>query len=52
MEAFAAPPKQKKKGPKVIYFNIDNTQYPAIARCGKRLGWRPTESTEKNLLFW
>jgi tubulin polyglutamylase TTLL6/13 len=51
-EGAAVPARPKKRGPKVIYFNVDNTQYPAIKRCGKRLGWRPTESTEKNLLFW
>jgi len=44
--------RKRKKGPKVVLINIKNTQYPAIARCGKRLGWCATESTEKNLLFW
>jgi tubulin polyglutamylase TTLL6/13 len=48
----AVPSKRKKRAPKVIYFNIDSTQYPAISRCGKRLGWRTTKSTEKNVLFW
>lgn len=43
---------RKKKEPKSIFFNVDNTQYPSIKRCGKRLGWKVTESTTKNLLFW
>jgi tubulin polyglutamylase TTLL6/13 len=44
--------KKKRKGPKVIFFNVEDTQYPSIPRCCKRLGWQPTESRDKNLLFW
>ncbi|OHS96725.1 Tubulin-tyrosine ligase family protein [Tritrichomonas foetus] len=52
MSAKAASKPKKKKGPKTIFFNVENTQYPSIPRCGKRLGWKTTESTVKNILFW
>ncbi|KAK8860930.1 positive regulation of cilium movement [Tritrichomonas musculus] len=51
MSSLKEKPK-KKKGPKTIFFNVENTTYPSIKRCGLRLGWKTTESTTKNLLFW
>lgn len=42
----------KKRKIKTIFFNTTDCQYPAVPRCGKRLGWKVTDSTVKNLLFW
>lgn len=43
---------KKKKGPKSIFLNVDNTQYASVKRCGLKFGWKLTESTTKNLVFW
>ena len=43
---------KKRKAPKSVFFNIENTQYPSIKRCGTKLGWKITQSNIKNLLFW
>lgn len=35
-----------------IYFNADNTSYPSVPRCVKKLGWVLTQGISKNLIFW
>lgn len=47
-------PKQKKgkgKG-KSIFVNVQNTKYLTVRHCMKEFGYKFTESTTKNLLFW
>lgn len=52
-QAKQEPPKKKKiKSGKSIFVNVQNTKYLTVRHCMKDLGFKFTESTTKNLLFW
>lgn len=57
MEEAAADSTKGKKGkkqraPRVVWVNLNNTSYLSVRQCVEDLGYRITESSTKNLLFW
>lgn len=44
--------KKTKKGPKFVWFNLDNTHYLSVRQCVEELGFRVTDSEWKNQVFW
>lgn len=48
-----APKTKKGKGKgKSIFVNVQNTKYLTVRHCMKEFGYKFTESTTKNILFW
>ena len=48
----ATSKKKRTKAVKSIFANVQNTKYITVRRCMKEIGFKFTESTNKNLLFW
>lgn len=44
--------KSVKRKPKSLFVNLSHTKYLTVRRCVKEFGWKVTDSTSKNILFW